>query len=338
MNTAACLISEPDVFSPEPAIAPESAEPEVPEVPSPPPPREDISLKVPSGRDMEVYEDVEFAGMTQRQAAKKHGISQPRVHQILQEMAAWMADNTPGVAAGLTRPQQLRLAYHTVTMQLRYHFEFLMGAWQNSQGLETVRRTTIVNGIRRTHEVERPSSGNPRYVREAGRVSLALFKLAGGQAGMEIAAAPQNSPYWEAEAQESGRGQESAKQESAEGGLSTFAERARNPNLTREEMDAITAEQEAVYEATKAKLERFERADRDMKNTLSLGSGPLLPEDGERSERVDTRRPRSGEDGCSHAERGNKSKRRDRRRDFLRGEPAVMTIRELIEPAPPTGT
>lgn len=339
MNTAACLCPELDVLPHEPVLPPEPAEPAVPA----PPPLTDISIKAPSSRDMEVYEDVVFAGMSQRQVAKKHGISQPRVHQILKELAAWMADHTPGYAAGLTPPQQLRLAHHTVTMQLRYHFERLMGAWRKSRGQETVRRTTIVNGIRRTHEVERPSHGNPRYVREAGRVSLALFKLAGGQAGMEIADAPKDSPYWEAweEEQESGvRGQESEEDRvqraevggqvsvAVKGGLSSLAERTRNPNLTRAEADTITAEQEAVYEATKAKLERLQAQQRETKNTLSLGSGPLLPEDGE----VGNLRPTGGSD------RGRKrDERLDRRRDFLRGKPAVMTIREMIEPVSPAG-
>jgi hypothetical protein len=304
----------------------------------------DVSLKVPRERDMEIYEQVVFARMSQREVAEMHEISQPRVHQILQEMAAWMADNTPGFVAALTPEQRLRLVHYNVTKQLEHHQECLMEAWRESVGLETVRRTTIVGLVRTTVEVERPTRGNYRYVHAAGRVSQALLKLAGWTPGTMVSSAPQDSPYWQVEEEEPGvRSQDSEEEETTgeeqevEGpkpDLSSFAERARNSNLTRAEMEAITAEQEAVYEAIQAKLKRLEAQNRDAKNSLSLGSGPLLPEDGEVGNLCPAgRRPRSGEEGCSHAERGNKSVRRE----FLRGEPPAMSIREVIELPAKTG-
>src|SRR5690349_10782836 len=77
MNTAACLLAEPMVLPLEPVPI---AEPEEPVEAAPPP--ADVSLKVPTDRDFEIYEQAVFAGMPQRLVAKKHGISQPRVHQI----------------------------------------------------------------------------------------------------------------------------------------------------------------------------------------------------------------------------------------------------------------
>src|SRR5688500_15384952 len=107
MNPAACLLAEPMVLplEPVPVVEPERPEEAAPRL-------ADVLLKVPSDRDFEIYEQAVFAGMPQRVVAKKHGISQPRVHQILREMAAWMADNTPAFAAGLTPEQKLRLVHY----------------------------------------------------------------------------------------------------------------------------------------------------------------------------------------------------------------------------------
>ena len=341
MNTAACLLPELVVLPSESAPVPDSETPTADA-----PPLADISLKVPRSRDIEVYEQVVFACRSQRDVAEMHAISQPRVHQILHEMAAWMADNTPGFAAALTPQQRLRLVHFNVTKQLEHQQQCLMEAWRESVGVEVVSRTSIVGQVRRTVEVQRPTGGNFRYLHAAGRVSQALLKLAGWTPGTMIPSAPQDSPYWQVQEEEEESGVEEEetgdrKQGTVEAkeGLSSFAERARNPNLTRAEMDAITAEQEAVYEATKAKLERLQARQREAENTLSLGSGslgsgPLLPENGERpTGGGDTRKPRSSSDGRFHAERGNKGVRRE----FLRGEPPVMTIRETIVPVQSSG-
>ncbi|MBC7857133.1 MAG: hypothetical protein IAF94_27190 [Pirellulaceae bacterium] len=310
MNTAACLISQPDVLSPEPAISPESAEPEVSEVPSPPL-RENISLRVPSGRDLEIYQEVVSGGMTQRRAAKKHGISQPRVHQIVQEMTPWMADNTPELPVGLAPPQLLRLAYHTRAIQLRHLFETLMAAWEESQVKQPDIRTSIAQGGHPVAASKGLPQGDPRYLRQAERVSEAIFRLTCKQAAEEFVDAPRKSRYWEAEEEDGVRGQETA-----EADLSTWAERAAQPNPTSEEMDAITGEQEAVFAALQSEVQQLKGAQREVKNTLSresvsLGTGPLLPED----KRDTCRRRKQAE-----------------RRDFLRGDPPRLTIQEYIGP------
>lgn len=308
----------------------------------------DVSLKVPSERDMEIYEQVVFARMSQREVAEMHEISQPRVHQILQEMAAWMADNTPGFVAGLTPAQRLRLVHYNVTKQLEHHQECLMEAWRESAGLEVVRRTTIMGPVRQTVELERPTRGKPHYLHAASRVSQTLLKLAGWTPGTMIPSAPQDSPYWQETEESENRSRESEEGEEQEvqeqeveepkPDLSSLAERARNPNLTRAEMDAITAEQEAVCEALKAKLERLEAQNRDAQNSLSpgsesLGSGPLLPESvGRFSETVPLRCPQGGEQVRERSHDAFSQRRR-----FLRGEPPAMTFREASENPARTG-
>ena len=82
--------------------------------PLPLPPR----LKIPSERDLWIYEQVVIQRMSQYEVAEQSELSQPRVHQILREMSAWVADNTPGFAAGLTKEQQLRLVHYNTTAEM----------------------------------------------------------------------------------------------------------------------------------------------------------------------------------------------------------------------------
>ena len=82
MNTAACLLAEPMVL---PLEAVPVTEPERPEEAVPP--LAGVSLKVPSDRDLQIYETAVFAGRSQREVAKEFGVSQPRVNQVLKEMA-----------------------------------------------------------------------------------------------------------------------------------------------------------------------------------------------------------------------------------------------------------
>jgi len=324
MNTAACLLAEPMVLPLEPVPV---AEPERPEEAAPR--LADVSLKVPTDRDFEIYEQAVFAGMPQRLVAKNHGISQPRVHQILREMAAWMADNTPAFAAGLTPEQRLRLVHYNVVQQLEHQRCVLMEAWETSRtGTETISRTTIVDNVRRTTAYNRPRSGKASFLNAAARISLAIAKLAGWTPRVMVPDAPQGSPWWQVQevagAEESGvRDQEPEEEETGDGkqeteeqmsGLSSFAERARRPDLTREEMEAITAEQEATCAALKEKIARLEGAVTQSQNTLSPDTGPLVPEHQNGS-------PRSRKE----------TKNLDRRQEFLRGDPPVTSIHEFIE-------
>jgi len=350
MNTAACLVSDVDVLPLESVV---DYQPEILDGHSPP--LADVSLKVPSDRDLQIYEVVVFAGRSQREVAKEFGVSQPRVNQILKELAAWMADNTPSFCAGLTPEQKLRLVHYNVVQQLEYQRCSLMQAWEESRhGTETVSRTTIVNGVRRTTATNRPSRANARYVDAAARVSLSIAKLSGWTPTAAVTEAPQDSPWWRVGEESGVGGQEPAESRQAvrtrrkgvgrrpllspvpcplspvssasESRLSPWEERAKDSKLTRAEMDAVTAEQEAVCAALQAKVEDLESKIQQSENSLSPGSDPLLPEEGDA--RDSTRRPRSGEEPGFHAERGSQ----DKRREFLRGGPPRMAIREYIGP------
>ncbi|MFN0020154.1 MAG: hypothetical protein ACKVP0_17985 [Pirellulaceae bacterium] len=318
MNTAACLVSEVDVLPQESCragsacIHPEEAGTTC----SPPVVAGTACPTVPSDRDLQIYEAAVFAGRSQRDVAREFGVSQPRVNQILKELAAWMADNTPSFCSGLTPEQRLRLVHYNVVQQLEYQRCSLMQAWEESRhGTETVSRTTIVNGVRRTTAVNRPCRANARYVDAAARVSLAVAKLSGWTPTATVTDAPQDSPWWQVEEESGVGGQESGgdRQTAVGSGevadeskvtLSPWDERAKDPNLTRAKMDAVTAEQEAVCAALQAQIEDLKSKIQQSENGLSPGSGPLLPKRGSQ----------------------------DKRREFLRGEPTRPSIHEYIKP------
>ena len=332
MNTAACLLAEPMVLplEPVPVVEPGSCRSgpachsgEAHANCRPVQEAGKACPTVPDDRDFEIYEQAVFAGMPQRLVAKKHGISQPRVHQILREMAAWMADNTPAFAAGLTPEQKLRLVHYNVVQQLEHQRCVLMEAWESSRkGTETISRTTIVDNVRRTTAYNRPRSGNVRFMNAAARISLAIAKLAGWTPRVMVPDAPQDSPWWQVQDEEAEGSRteqcsvpHSKEQEvESKNDLSSWDERARKPDLTREEMDAITAEQEATCAALQEKIARLERAVTQSQNTLSPGTGPLVPEHQNGS-------PRSRK----------QAKNADRRQEFLRGDPPVTSIQEFIE-------
>ncbi|MFN0020484.1 MAG: hypothetical protein ACKVP0_19680 [Pirellulaceae bacterium] len=327
MNTAACLASDVDVLPLESCRGGSaSLPPEETGTTSPPPVAAGTACPtVPSDRDLQIYEAAVFAGRSQRDVAREFGVSQPRVNQILKEIAAWMADNTPSFCSGLTPEQKLRLVNYNVVQQLEYQRCSLMQAWEESRhGTETVSRTTIVNGVRRTTAVNRPCRANARYVDAAARVSLSIAKLSGWTPAATVTDAPQDSPWWQVGEQGTGdRGQETAGgRQSAVGSgqadasrvdLSPAEERAANPNLTRAEMDAITAEQEAVCAALQAQVEELESKIRERGNSLSPGSGPLLPEEG---------------NGASRSRK--QDKKPEQRREFLREEPTITNIRDAF--------
>lgn len=313
MNAAVCPMSQPEVLYFEPILelpAEQLAEGHPPLA---------AAIKAPSCRDFEIYQQVMFEGMTQRKAAHLHKISQPRVNQILHDMAAWVADHTPGFAAELTSPQQLRLARYTFMMQLQNLRERAISAWEESRGVHSVSRTTVIGGMRQTVEYTRPSQGNARYLNEAAKIGAAMFKLEGGSMGMAVPAPTPNAGDWhfsDEEEQEVPDEVQTRPEETnaMKAPLSTLNAAPQAPLPSREMMQAITAKQEAVCDALQARLAQLEAQERELNNTLSLGTGPLIPE------------------GKSKPARKRQNDiTADRRRDFLHGEPPAIPLRERID-------
>ena len=98
--------------------------------------------------------------------------------------------------------------------------------------------------------------------------------------------------------------------------LSSFDETARRPQRTPGETNSLTAEREVVYAATTAPSEQLRAKNRELENTLSLGTGPLLP-----AERVKEIRLQASR------REGNKTLQRHA---FLRGEEPPTSVKEAI--------
>ncbi len=248
--------------------------------PPPLPPR----LKIPSERDLWIYEQVVIYKMSQYEVAEESELSQPRVHQILQEMSAWVADNTPGLAASLTQEQQLRLVHYNSTRQLEHHHECLMEAWRNSIGNHvTTRVSTKETGPHKT-EVKRWNYGEIRYLREASRLALQMRK-AGMTPPPDVSPAPQDSPYWQLAAEEEAREAREAERESGDGGqeaegreqetgdteqhLSRVAEMDESsPNAAAHD-DPVIADLRATCAAQNAQIRELEVQERKLRKALS---------------------------------------------------------------------
>ena len=302
--------------------------------PTEPPELPARKAKIPSERDVEIYQQVVFAHRSQRDVARSFGLSQPRVNQILREIAAWMADNTPGLFTGLSGPQRLRLLHYNARKQLEYHQQSLMGAWHTSvdrdpehpSGIKVPRRSFY-------HDV--------RYLREARKITTEILKLEGWKPGIVIPDPPQDSAYWDVPedeefADEEEQGEEGPLEEPAENhGLG--AEESSAASLSRcsaeadetekkiAEIKAVSAELRAACDEVRAGRERQQTQQRESEKRLSpagissanlspesisLGSGPLAAED------VPRRRARVHEAA--------------RRQDFLAGDGQAERKGELL--------
>ena len=240
---------------PEPVLERESTLPVGNELPGDP-------LRVPAGRDLEIYEEVVFARRSQRNVAAEYGVSQPRVFQILRQVAAWLVETTPGFAAGLTPEQKLKLAHYNAEQQLTHHHQCLMQAWRDSQRQEKQSRTVIEHGARRTVETERKSQGDPRYLRESGRVALALLKLA----------------EWSPKGEPKGEQPQASGRNPPDGNLSLAPKKEPDSKPIGFSAAAATPLEIAACAAAAPGVEPENAALREMKNPLSLGPGPLVPE------------------------------------------------------------
>jgi len=156
---------------------------------------------VPSDRDLTIYQQIVVEGKSQREVAKEHGLSQPRVNQIVQELTPWVADNLPGHAAHLTKAKQLGLVKWIVRERLDHLSGCATRAWHSS-----IREKEAVNRVRGgivpsdtvNETITRPSYGKTQYLAAATRINLALAKFEGYTPGMQIADAPAAAPVADA--------------------------------------------------------------------------------------------------------------------------------------------
>jgi hypothetical protein len=127
----------------------------------------------PSERDLEIFERVVVEAATTRQAAHEFELSQTRIVQIRDRVAAWIASTLPELP-GLSPRQRLRLAAHTAEARLDHLYSLALTAFQASQGTETIVRTSDHGET----TITRNCHGDIKYLSLASRLAERKYAVA----------------------------------------------------------------------------------------------------------------------------------------------------------------
>lgn len=137
-----------------------------------------LPAEPPSERDWDVWEAVSRDGLTQRQAAERFSLSQPRVCKILREVESWGQDNETDPRAGRSSAERRRLAEHTYRFQLGAHYREAIQAWEASKGMQEESRPAPggcgAPAVRRYQ-----GFGKPVYLMLAVRIAERIARLDG---------------------------------------------------------------------------------------------------------------------------------------------------------------
>ena len=79
------------------------------------------ALKAPSERAQEIYYPAVVESRSQREIAKEFNSSQPRVHQIVAKVLAWVGDTLPAAAGEMTAWQRFQAAKQITRDRLLYY-------------------------------------------------------------------------------------------------------------------------------------------------------------------------------------------------------------------------
>ena len=90
-----------------------------------------LSPLPPSERDFQIFEFVEFAGASTREAAEAFGLSQTRIVQVRDRVAQWIVASVP-LSLRLSPRERLALAYEIARGRLDYLYSQATEAWRSS--------------------------------------------------------------------------------------------------------------------------------------------------------------------------------------------------------------
>lgn len=150
----------------------------------------------PSKRDREIYRAVVCEVRRQQEVAQEFGVSQPRVAQIVKQVASWVEQAAPrplpaaegadaasaqatDEPAPRTPEEQLRLAEYVVGERLEFVYGQSIHAWRKSQADLEARRTRLVGEERLVELTTKTQSGKVGFLNQAMRAALALGRLQG---------------------------------------------------------------------------------------------------------------------------------------------------------------
>jgi hypothetical protein len=126
----------------------------------------------PSERDLQVFEEIAADGLSTREVAARHRLSQTRIMQIRRKVALWMA--AMPAEPEMTPLQQIRLAREVATMRTDKLYGEAMRAWTASQQPQAECRGTPGSETRTV----RSRHGDPRYLAMATRIAERQLHMA----------------------------------------------------------------------------------------------------------------------------------------------------------------
>ncbi|WP_425615453.1 hypothetical protein NA78x_005373 [Anatilimnocola sp. NA78] len=125
----------------------------------------------PCWRDFEAYRLVKVSQFSTRVAARKLKISQTRICQIIERVAAYLVEMAPGVKDIVRREQQLYVAEQMAAERLNFLCAQAENAWRMSQGpMKTVRKSANFTGANSVTTI-RTGYGDPRYLMVACKLA-----------------------------------------------------------------------------------------------------------------------------------------------------------------------
>ncbi|WP_425617490.1 hypothetical protein NA78x_001168 [Anatilimnocola sp. NA78] len=125
----------------------------------------------PCWRDFEAYRLVKVSQFSTRVAARKLKISQTRICQIIDRVAAYLVEMSPGVKDIVRREQQLYVAEQMAAERLNFLCSQAENAWRMSQGpMKTVRKSANFTGANSVTTI-RTGYGDPRYLMVACKLA-----------------------------------------------------------------------------------------------------------------------------------------------------------------------
>ncbi|WP_425618601.1 hypothetical protein NA78x_002310 [Anatilimnocola sp. NA78] len=125
----------------------------------------------PCWRDFEAYRLVKVSQFSTRVAARKLKISQTRICQIIERVAAYLVEMAPGVKDIVRREQQLYVAEQMAAERLNFLCSQAENAWRMSQGpMKTVRKSANFTGANSVTTI-RTGYGDPRYLMVACKLA-----------------------------------------------------------------------------------------------------------------------------------------------------------------------
>ncbi len=135
-------------------------------------------LLPPAGRDFEIYRQVCLAGRSIPDVAGQTRISPPKIRQIVQKVAEFIIEVTPGEISEERKQQRLFVAEQVASERIDFLYGEAVRSFRASQGtFISVREVETPNQAPVTVRITRNSAGDCRYLLAAARLAVVGSKL-----------------------------------------------------------------------------------------------------------------------------------------------------------------